>query len=336
MTKDAMHPLFEDFCSFDNVVGLGHGNKRVRGEITRQKSIVFLVRKKYSTSQLNRSSIIPKKIDGVFTDVIEVGDITFQDLHKQKLRPAQPGVSIGHYKISAGTLGAVVQDRNSKELLLLSNNHVLANLTDGSDNRSIIGDKILQPGTFDGGDKENDVIGYLSRFIPIHKDSSNPRCKYAILFESIMNKIINLFRPHYRIGVIRETELINTVDCAVATPVLPDSISPNILEIGEVIGCKDATPGMMVKKSGRSSGVTHSIVLATDVTFKIGVNPQESAIFCDQILTGPLSVPGDSGSLVLSEDNYAIGLLFAGSDQATMCNKISNVLQALDIEFCNA
>jgi len=48
-------------------------------------------------------------------------------------------------------------------------------------------------------------------------------------------------------------------------------------------------------------------------------------------LTGPMSSPGDSGSLVLNGQNQAVGLLFAGSDRATVCNRIQNVLGLLGV-----
>jgi hypothetical protein len=46
-----------------------------------------------------------------------------------------------------------------------------------------------------------------------------------------------------------------------------------------------------------------------------------------------MSEPGDSGSLILSEDNYAIGLLFAGSDKATVINRIETVFEQLNVTF---
>jgi len=335
MNRRNVQLLFHELCSLDNVVGLGHGNKWVRGENTQQEAIIVLVKKKISKSELKRNIIVPKKIDGIITDVIEVGDISFYNEHKNEhkklLRPAQPGISIGHYKVSAGTFGAVVRDRSTGDLLILSNNHVLANLTDGADGRSDIGDSILQPGTFDNGDKEKDVIGKLARFVPLYRETNPPQCKYAKMFENIVNKIIGIMKPHYRIQVLRQNELVNLVDCAVAAPVNSDIIKADILGVGPPVGIKEPKVGMKVKKSGRSSGVTYSIVLATNVSIKIKVNQQETAVFTDQVLAGPMSMPGDSGSLILSEDNYAIGLLFAGSEQATMFNRIDNVFDALNV-----
>ena len=115
MSKSKLHPLFYDFCDMDNVIGLGQGNKWVRGEDTKQEALIILVRKKIRKNELRRNAIVPPKIDGMLTDVIEIGDITFHSDRKTILRPAQPGVSIGHYKVSAGTFGAVVHDRNTGE-----------------------------------------------------------------------------------------------------------------------------------------------------------------------------------------------------------------------------
>lgn len=334
MNKADVSALFKELGGLDNVVGVGSGYKWVRGENTGQEATVVLVKKKQPKGELRRSAVIPKKIDGVVTDVIEVGDIRLQAVERTGLlRPACPGVSIGHYKVSAGTFGALVHDRSTGEPLILSNNHVLANQSNGNDDRASTGDAILQPGMFDGGDVKTTVIGHLKRFIPMQTEVNVPKCQIAIAFEKLINKCINIFRPQYRIQVLRENEQVNYVDCAVAAPLAADMISGDILEIGPAAGIKEAKPGMPVKKSGRSSGLTFSIVLATNVTIRIAVSNNENAVFADQILAGPMSIPGDSGSLVLTEDNYVVGLLFAGSDQATTFSRIDRVFDALNISL---
>jgi hypothetical protein len=45
-----------------------------------------------------------------------------------------------------------------------------------------------------------------------------------------------------------------------------------------------------------------------------------------------MSAGGDSGSLVMTIDNVAIGLLFAGSMQATILNQIELVRTMLRVE----
>jgi hypothetical protein len=46
-------------------------------------------------------------------------------------------------------------------------------------------------------------------------------------------------------------------------------------------------------------------------------------------MAGPMSQGGDSGSAVLDEKSNLVGLLFAGSDQNTIFNRIQNVFSAL-------
>jgi len=115
--------VFRELRSAENIVGVGKGYKIVRGESTDQQATVVLVKKKVAKDKLRNESIIPKKIDGRLTDVIEVGDLRFFNEDRTgRARPAKPGLSIGHYKISAGTFGAVVRDASTGRPLILSNN----------------------------------------------------------------------------------------------------------------------------------------------------------------------------------------------------------------------
>ena len=58
-----------------NVVGLGIGYKEVEGQETGLLSLVVMVRKKESPSQLDAADLIPSEIEGVLVDVKEVGEI---------------------------------------------------------------------------------------------------------------------------------------------------------------------------------------------------------------------------------------------------------------------
>lgn len=334
MVKRDIPPLFQELSEDDNIIGVGEGHKWIRGENTGQKATVVLVRKKLEKNNLLRGSIIPQRINNRPTDVIEVGDIRLYNDRTGMMRPARPGISIGHYKVSAGTLGAIVKDRLTGETLILSNNHVLANSSDGTDDRAAVGDVILQPGSIDGSNDPTDAtIGYLERFIPLNRRVATSQCPIAKLFETTLNKCIAIFRPNYQIKVFRQNDAVNVVDCAVARPVSEAVVTDEILGFGKVAGIKEPEIGMEIKKSGRSSGITSSFILATDVTVRVDVGNKEYGIFTDQILAGPMSVPGDSGSLILTEDNHAVGLLFAGSEKVTMLNRIDHVFDALNIRF---
>jgi hypothetical protein len=71
-------------------------------------------------------------------------------------------------------------------------------------------------------------------------------------------------------------------------------------------------------------------VLATDATARIFVDPDEWGLFHDQIVTGTLGGPGDSGSAV-DEDGKFVGLLSAGSENITIVCKAEHILGPLGI-----
>ncbi len=330
--KEVIYRYYKDLFYLDHVVGIGYGIKEKEGRETGEKAIIVLVDKKVPMEKLSSKNIIPRQMENYETDVIEIGNIELLNMRTQKMRPARPGVSIGHYQISAGTLGAIVFDRENGEPLILSNNHVLANITNGQDNRAKIDDAILQPGTYDGGKKEEDVIGHLYRYIPIHRGGDNPTCEVAIAFERLINSFLHVLRPDYNLKLYKDNRG-NLVDCALAKPVNKKVVNNDILGIGKITGVADPEVDMLVRKSGRTSGVTESKIKLTSATIQVRMSPSEVAVFHDQFITEPMSQPGDSGSIVVNKNNEAVGLLFAGSEKATVCNWIKYVLDALKVEI---
>jgi hypothetical protein len=87
-----------------------------------------------------------------------------------------------------------------------------------------------------------------------------------------------------------------------------------------------------VKKMGRTTGYTEDKIIHTDATIDVEYDEGLIATFEDQLLAGPMSAGGDSGSLILHKDlNKAVGLLFAGSGSVTIINPIKFVIDALGI-----
>ena len=331
--KEIIEKYKEKIFELDNVVGVGCGYKQVENSFTDKESIVVLVEEKLSEDELSQEHIVPQNIEEEETDVIEVGKIELlaagDEVRTTELRPAQPGVSIGHYKITAGTFGAVVKDKKTNEKLILSNNHVLANISDGKDGKAKQGDQILQPGSYDGGEISDDVIAYLERFIPIYNQNVK-NCPFMSGLERVVGGLGSIFNLPYKVKPII---LENKVDCAVAKPKSEGLVTEEILGIGVVNDVAEAKPGMKVKKSGRTSGITTARVKAVNATINVQLAEDETALFTDQIITEPFSQPGDSGSLVLNSRNQAVGLLFAGSQKSSVCNNIKNVIKALNITF---
>ncbi len=333
--KDTIKKHQNKLLSKSNVVGVGVGQKMVRSVSTGDKQdlgIVVLVKKKMPENELQTQDVVPKDLDGVVTDVIEVGEIKLLDSRTSKLKKVQPGVSIGHYKITAGTLGAVVKDKATGDLMILSNNHVLANASNGRDGRAKIGDPILQPGPHDGGTKK-DEIARLEKFIPVNRTVAQSTCVKAAAAEAMANSIVKKLAPHYVVKFMRQNTEANVVDCALARPVDPSRLNPAILDVGPVQGTTEAEVGMKIVKSGRTTGVTRGEVKALHATVQVDMGDGSEAVFTDQIIATEMSQGGDSGSLVVNENKQAVGLLFAGSDKVTIINRIQNVMEKLSITF---
>jgi len=106
--------------------------------------------------------------------------------------------------------------------------------------------------------------------------------------------------------------------------------------IGPVRGWKpkkDITVGMYVQKTGRTTKYSVGRITAIEATVDVNYDGGRTARFKDQIITTNISAGGDSGSLVTTLDNIAVGLLFAGSPMATIVNQIENVRSLLKVEI---
>lgn len=320
-----------------NVVGVATGYKTVNGEKTGSEAIIVFVEKKIPESQLKKKDIIPKTLGcGVLTDVVETGKFRALNERKEKMRPAKGGISIGHYKITAGTLGCIVyyiNDSNKENPLILSNNHVLAN-----SNNANIGDPIYQPGPYDCPPMAETLIGKLESFIPIQFSGENSLCSVSNAIVSFLNTVSKLLKRKSRFNVYSSEIKYNLVDCALCKPLNPDMVSEEILEVGIPNGISEAELGMHIFKSGRTTGLTEGTIEYVNATIQVDYNGK-TAYFTEQIIAkgknNLISSGGDSGSVVLTENNLIIGLLFAGNDSQNIlvANKIQNVFSKLNIKI---
>jgi len=321
-----------------NVTGVAIGEKVSDGKPTGEEAITIFVEKKVPKSQLAKSDMAPKEIKGYKTDIVEVGKVrALASDPTKKYRPAPGGVSCGHYLITAGTLGCVVVKDGQR--YILSNNHVLAN-----ENVANIGDQILQPGSYDDGTL-NDQIAKLFKFVPLDfggteqppppptpDDPKKSWCPVARMFAKAVNFSARMIGSKYSV-VLHKQSLPNYVDCALAGPVTSKDVGDEILDIGSWSGWMDnVTLNTPVKKMGRTTGYTEDKIIHTHATIDVTYGENLIATFEDQLLAGPMSAGGDSGSLILHRDlNKAVGLLFAGSATHTIINPIKFVIDALGI-----
>lgn len=326
-TQKAHVAAAEEFLKrgLTNVIGLAEGIKWKNGEPTGEPALVVLVTSKIAQDQLAAKDIVPAQLGGMQTDVLNVGyvfagggegvaqDVDVQTLAK-RIRPAQGGYSVGHKNITAGTIATCVYDilpggstnppvhgiGIPAKYYILSNNHVLANSNAGS-----IGDAVLQPGPFDGGTDPADRIGTLARFVPIAMHPPTPLALHN-----------------------------NLVDCAIAEGQFHD-LNREVYWAGYVRGWRrrtGVTVGTLVKKTGRTTNFTTGRITAVNATIDVNYGGGRVARLKDQIVTTNMSAGGDSGSLVLTLDNLAVGLLFAGSATSMIANQIENVRALLRVE----
>jgi len=282
------------------IQGLGIGEKVSGGVRGKDLCLRVYVDKKKPKSKVR--NCVPKtvavpSVGKLPTDVIEIGTVALES-STERLRPAMPGCSVGHKDVSAGTFGCLVRKRGSASgLYILSNSHVLANSGRGEQ-----GDAVLQPGKHDGGKLKTDTIATLSEFEP---------------FDFSTNGFPNL------------------IDAAIAKVKSSNSVKPEI----RILGIKPAgvsktlKRGMRVRKVGRTTDYTIGEVLDIHYRVRMPYPGQGSAGMNDQVLCTRFTEGGDSGSLVLNDQNRAVGLHFAGSQSSSIFNKIDNVLTAFDIEL---
>ncbi|HEB94370.1 MAG TPA: hypothetical protein ENI94_13105 [Gammaproteobacteria bacterium] len=311
-----------------NVVATGVGYKMVHGKRTTTLGIICSVEKKLPVNALSAGDRVPPQLDGIPADVIETGCIRAWQAPTGRFRPASGGVSVGHKDITAGTLGCWV--RRSGEWVILSNNHVLAN-----SNEAAIGDAILQPGSHDGGIDPADQIAVLKDFVPIElaglPDNSSG-CSVAGAIAAFLNAIAGTLGSDTRLRAVSARAIgKNRVDAAIASPLREEDVTAEIMNIGAIQGVISGDLGMAIKKMGRTTGFTEGEIQQVDVTVNVQYGGGRSALFKDQLMAGAMSQGGDSGSAVLDTQNQLLGLLFAGSEQSTIINRIEHVFSALDL-----
>ena len=231
--------------------------------------------------------------------------------HKAKQTfPIQLGTSGGWAKDLAngyccgGTLGALVQVNGAK--YILSNYHVLeADVVNGGNGTTAqTGDSVIQPGLID---------------VSCNADSANGVATLQT------------------IGSLPGSN----VDCAVAKIIdgRVDS-SGAILEIGPISSVTlGASLNKGVKKSGRTTGLTRSVISGLNATINVSYENEcaGTTVFTRQF-TGQIVIAnrgskflngGDSGSLMVEDVDSkprAIGLLYAGSSTSAIANPIGQVL----------
>lgn len=251
---------------------------------------------------------IRKKAKGEI-DVRYVGRIAKRTApwNQSRQRPLLIGSSIGHFRITAGTLGCFVKRRSGGQARILSNNHVLAD-----ENAGKKGDAIIQPGRFDKGKKGKDTVGTLDKAVKLIGSGIN---------------------------------YVDAAIASLRTGIQFDSRT--LKGLGTLTGSLGALPdvGDKVAKVGRTTDVTRGRVTAFEldnvvVAYDIGNLRFDEQIEIEGAGTDPFSQGGDSGSVIVNSDKQPVALLFAGGDQGgsngkglTYANPIDRVFAELEVDL---
>jgi len=287
----------------NNIVAIGISEKISNDEPVGKLALTLYVEKKLPLEKLSGDKVIPPTVpesisgnQAIPTDVVEIGKLTLEQDPLVTRNPLQPGYSIGHFEITAGTFGAVVS--KGSELFILSNSHVLAKSGTGKK-----GDAILYPGNADGGKNPDDLIAHLEDFAPFLKGGD--------------------FVNHVDCAIAKPTKAGLTI------------ITSEIKGLGIPKGIIKAQRGMKITKVGRTTGKTTGVVndvhFRTKITYDDGVG---DIGFTDQVFCTRYSDGGDSGSLILdASTGRAVGLHFAGAKGGSVFNPIDEVLSALKVQL---
>lgn len=154
----------------EDVTGVDIGFRYKDDKRTDQIAVRVHVKEKMPESGLEAAEVLPEMVEGVPLDVIQASYHPHSALASEpvaelvdrtaRLDRIQPGVSISHRNVTAGTFGALVYDRRTGRPCILSNWHILV----GSAS-AIPGDPIVQPGRMDGGRSPRDTVARLERMI---------------------------------------------------------------------------------------------------------------------------------------------------------------------------
>ena len=300
---ESLHKEAQPWTMGEGIQGLGIGQKVTDAYVRPELVLKVYVEKKLPKDQV--SNLVPETVElpgveePIATDVEEIGKVELES-NTARVRPAIPGFSIFHSEIvDAGTFGCLVRlNSDPQGLYILSNSHVLAN-----DGVAAKGDAIIQPGGFDGGSAPDDAIAKLTDWVAFD---------------------------------FTETSFPNLVDAAIAKVDNKESVISAIRKIGIPKGASTTVRrGMKVRKTGRTTDFTTGEI--RDVDYRLALDYKkpgggEGRVgLRDQVLCTRYTAGGDSGSAVINSKGFVIGLHFAGSASTSIFNRISHVIDLLDI-----
>ncbi len=302
---------FEHLLDLPNVVGIEYDEATHR--------VYVMVRQKVPEADLDDGDIVANNVD-IDSEVEDVGEIRplggdAMSVPGQPLgapgkrhRPVPGGVSEAHANSTAGTCGPYPAEvtrideaewhRGVKlgDRVRISNAHVYAG------ENPTLGQAILQPSPYDGGNADGDTVGELVGYVPvadgIRVDAaarSTANAQDSVAYHDLDN-VGGVYRGDY-----------------------PQSLT-----------------GQSVVKTGRTTEVTSGSIVGTTATIRVRYGVGTITVK-DVITFGPILEGGDSGSpIFLEPDRPLFSLGFAGSTNRSFGIKIPNIEADLGVKFVEA
>ena len=145
--------------------------------------------------------------------------------------------------------------------------------------------------------------------------------------------------PQFLAGWLVRSSVGGEVDCAVAAPSRP--VVRWIADIGPIAGTAKPAIGQRVRKRGRTTGVTYGTIDTIDLTQQISFGTElvtltnQINVIPDTTRNAQFGARGDSGAVLVTDDNEIVGLYMAGDEESGngIANPIASVLSALDVEL---
>ena len=303
--------------------------------VTDTMCIRVYVRKKLPDEEVPPKDQIPKVIDGVDTDVVEVEELTFTSGDTRRVRPLKGGCEIsnlimdndpdsGKPVLGDGTFGCTATLIRDRSVQLLSNAHIL-------------------------------MVNNAQKGAAIYQQSVA-----TVPFIPSDRLPVSLGTDDDKIAYITDSKITDRVDAAIArldvssccrccgldfrneiAGLSVDGKPPS----NKILGLRHALPGLEVYKVGIATGRTVGKVV-TDDTDDL---PPARWMGQDLNFTGQIAIAcanedeyfsthGDSGAVIIDQDGFIVGLLMGGNrelppNHRTVANHISEVCAALGIEI---
>lgn len=297
------------------VVGVGIGMREENGELFDEVA----VRVHVADRNLIPSGI-PEVVGGVGVCIVEtLIEPVVQD--SNRYNPLAGGIQIEKPLRGAGTLGTVVQDSTTGELLGLSCFHVVG------DKNAVFPDTIWQPHAppLVVPVQPDDNIGRVVRV----DFPQTPPLPFSPLLVGLVDAAVFTLVPALEQGRSLSSNMIG-------------QDSPTTL-IDRITATDIPTVGHFVRKRGFVTRLTEGVIIGSFLTFQWTAGPpntflieQAEVVGLSSNLGGVFCQPGDSGSVVLEKDSAtAVGLLWGESNGGTKgyMSFISNIESKLGINI---